>query len=95
MNCVDTRRRGRNACVRRSPTGKRMAIASRDSRCTLARNGISDMRKLSSKPFTSRLLRALTRLLTMFGNEPVRAYRPEAHYMRGPGPAWRAKHGEG
>ncbi len=21
-------------------------------------------------------------------------YRPELHYMRGPGPAWRAKHGE-
>ncbi|MFZ5735218.1 MAG: hypothetical protein ACOY4O_21020 [Pseudomonadota bacterium] len=20
-------------------------------------------------------------------------YRPEQHYMRGPGPAWRAKHG--
>jgi hypothetical protein len=20
-------------------------------------------------------------------------YRPERHYMRGPGPAWRAKHG--
>jgi len=20
------------------------------------------------------------------------AYRPELHYMRGPGPAWRAKH---
>ncbi len=20
-------------------------------------------------------------------------YRPELHYMRGPGPAWRAKHG--
>jgi hypothetical protein len=23
-----------------------------------------------------------------------RPYRPELHYMRGPGPAWRAKHGE-
>jgi len=23
----------------------------------------------------------------------VRPYRPELHYMRGPGPAWRAKHG--
>jgi len=23
----------------------------------------------------------------------VRPYRPERHYMRGPGPAWRAKHG--
>lgn len=21
-----------------------------------------------------------------------RSYRPEAHYMRGPGPKWRAKH---
>ena len=34
------------------------------------------------------LLNSLGRL----GNEPVRAYRPEAHYMRGPGPAWREKH---
>jgi len=24
----------------------------------------------------------------------VRPYRPELHYMRGPGPAWRAKYGE-
>jgi hypothetical protein len=23
---------------------------------------------------------------------PAPAYRPEAHYMRGPGPKWRAKH---
>ena len=30
--------------------------------------------------------------LAKLGNEPVRIYRPEAHYMRGPGPAWRAKH---
>ena len=22
-------------------------------------------------------------------------YRPELHYMRGPGPKWRAKHGQG
>jgi hypothetical protein len=22
------------------------------------------------------------------------AYRPEMHYMRGPGPAWRAKHSQ-
>jgi hypothetical protein len=48
-----------------------------------------------SSPFVVLLLRALTRLLTLLGNEPVRAYRPEAHYMRGPGPAWRAKHDEG
>jgi len=52
------------------------------------------MRKSSSTSFAARLLQALARLLILFGNEPVRAYRPEAHYMRGPGPAWRAKHGE-
>jgi hypothetical protein len=25
--------------------------------------------------------------------DSVQPYRPERHYMRGPGPAWRAKHG--
>lgn len=24
--------------------------------------------------------------------DAIRPYRPELHYMRGPGPAWRAKH---
>jgi hypothetical protein len=24
--------------------------------------------------------------------DPANAYRPEAHYMRGPGPKWREKH---
>jgi hypothetical protein len=37
------------------------------------------------------------RFLTGFWHEltrdAVRPYRPELHYMRGPGPAWRAKHG--
>jgi hypothetical protein len=31
-------------------------------------------------------------LLAKLADEPVSIYRPEAHYMRGPGPAWRAKH---
>jgi hypothetical protein len=26
--------------------------------------------------------------------DPGRTYRPEAHYMRGPGPKWRAKHAQ-
>jgi hypothetical protein len=26
---------------------------------------------------------------------PVRKYRPEVHYMRGPGPKWREKHLQG
>jgi hypothetical protein len=29
-------------------------------------------------------------LLRVMGN----SYRPELHYMRGPGPKWRAKHGQ-
>jgi hypothetical protein len=53
------------------------------------------MRQSVSKSAVASLLRALARLLIWLGNEPVRMYRPEAHYMRGPGPAWRAKHGVG
>jgi hypothetical protein len=26
--------------------------------------------------------------------DPADKYRPEAHYMRGPGPKWRAKHAQ-
>jgi hypothetical protein len=32
-------------------------------------------------------------LLTAFWGGSVGQYRPEAHYMRGPGPKWREKHG--
>ena len=28
-----------------------------------------------------------------FAQAAFNPYRPELHYMRGPGPAWRAKHG--
>ena len=28
-----------------------------------------------------------------FFDRAFKPYRPELHYMRGPGPAWRAKHG--
>jgi hypothetical protein len=31
-------------------------------------------------------------LLTFLFPEAVTKYRPEDHYMRGPGPKWRAKH---
>ena len=30
-------------------------------------------------------------VIFMFG--PTKAYHPERHYMRGPGPKWREKHG--
>jgi len=42
------------------------------------------------KPFDG-----LRSLLSAFWHELTgEAYRPERHYMRGPGPAWRAKHGQ-
>ncbi len=45
-----------------------------------------------SAPFTG--LRAI---LSLFWHELTRdtahTYRPELHYMRGPGPAWHAKNG--
>lgn len=34
---------------------------------------------------------ALFRFLAGLDGTPMR-YRPEAHYMRGPGPKWREKH---
>jgi hypothetical protein len=38
---------------------------------------------------------ALGAVVTFVGSSwdgPVGKYRPEDHYMRGPGPKWRAKH---
>jgi hypothetical protein len=46
------------------------------------------------KSLVRRAALAIFRLL--LGNDGVPArYRPEAHYMRGPGPKWREKHGSG
>ncbi len=36
---------------------------------------------------------ALARTWRSFCRDAFGAYRPELHYMRGPGPKWRAKHG--
>jgi hypothetical protein len=44
------------------------------------------------------LLRRLDRVVTKWHRLIARAcdsYRPERHYMRGPGPKWHAKHGAG
>ena len=43
--------------------------------------------KGEAKPFAE--LRAFWRAFVAKAFDP---YRPELHYMRGPGPAWRAKH---
>lgn len=36
----------------------------------------------------------LIRLATTLVRSLTNGYRPERHYMRGPGPKWRAKHGQ-
>jgi len=33
-------------------------------------------------------------LTTLWHEVAGNGYRPELHYMRGPGPAWHAKHGQ-
>ncbi len=40
----------------------------------------------------ARLRTVAVNLLTAFWGGSVRQYRPEVHYMRGPGPKWREKH---
>ncbi len=45
--------------------------------------------KLAEDPTSSVWLRWLRRVVARVCDP----YRPELHYMRGPGPKWRAKHG--
>lgn len=33
-------------------------------------------------------------LMRAMNQDAAHPYRPERHYMRGPGPAWHAKHGQ-
>jgi hypothetical protein len=40
-----------------------------------------------------RLTATLAALWQTFRRDVFDPYRPELHYMRGPGPKWRAKHG--
>ena len=47
----------------------------------------ADSRDRQSRPFTG--IRAFWR---QFFDRAFDPYRPELHYMRGPGPAWHAKH---
>jgi hypothetical protein len=55
-----------------------------------------------SASLSSGLARATTALWTALMNAvriglsgPTKNYRPEAYYMRGPGPKWREKHAGG
>ena len=36
----------------------------------------------------------LAAFLRVMSHDAAGPYRPERHYMRGPGPAWHAKHGQ-
>lgn len=50
---------------------------------------------MKSSAFVSALrdiARALVALFDPSWDGPVKRYRPEDHYMRGPGPKWREKH---
>jgi hypothetical protein len=58
------------------------------------------MRQISftASILVSLLRNAVSALVTFFGpawDGPLRKYRPEDHYMRGPGPKWREKHFRG
>ena len=52
------------------------------------------MRQLSSTiaPVRRAVAGSVRAFLGWLWGEQAGAYHPEAHYMRGPGPAWRAKH---
>jgi hypothetical protein len=47
---------------------------------------------LLPRPFAA-IGHALAAVWREMTRDAVRPYRPELHYMRGPGPAWQAKHG--
>jgi hypothetical protein len=45
------------------------------------------------KPRRANFLAEIRQFCGRFFTTAFTTYRPERHYMRGPGPAWRAKHG--
>ncbi|HTO62921.1 MAG TPA: hypothetical protein VMM15_16850 [Bradyrhizobium sp.] len=47
-----------------------------------------------SRDTRSRAFADLTTFWQQFFTRVFNPYRPELHYMRGPGPAWRAKYGD-
>jgi len=57
------------------------------TRAILALSGSAAARPLT---LVGHLFSAFWRELT---RDTLGSYRPERHYMRGPGPAWHAKHG--
>jgi hypothetical protein len=52
----------------------------------------TNAQKLSSRRNAPGLVAELTSLLQNLARALFDPYRPELHYMRGPGPKWHAKH---
>jgi hypothetical protein len=59
---------------------------------TITSDGISHA---ASRKRESRAFAGLKSFWRDFFVRAFHPYRPELHYMRGPGPAWRAKYGDG
>lgn len=51
------------------------------------------MRQAPSADFTATLGEWVVRNIRRWDRNLFESYRPELHYMRGPGPKWREKHG--
>jgi hypothetical protein len=51
------------------------------------------MRQAPSAEFRTVIRGWIVRKMRQFDRNLFESYRPELHYMRGPGPKWREKHG--
>jgi hypothetical protein len=58
-----------------------------------ASTGTSAKDGATTSPKSPRLLSVVAMLWRTLRRDLTDPYRPELHYMRGPGPKWRAKHG--
>jgi len=52
------------------------------------------MRQAPSAERTTTVGGWIVRKMRQFDRNLFESYRPELHYMRGPGPKWREKHGQ-
>jgi hypothetical protein len=52
------------------------------------------MRQASSADFASTLGAWVVSKIRRWDHNLLESYRPELHYMRGPGPKWREKHAQ-
>ena len=58
----------------------------------MARTNSASLSTPAHGPGLAKPLAELRNFWRQFVAKAFNTYRPELHYMRGPGPAWRAKH---